>query len=194
MQDFIPSTVAALQVSSSFITILTTDITVHAFRLLVSTRNKLTHRPSNPMAGQHYSPEPRTPTIYDNSSVATFDPHPSWSPEVQNAYQFRHWVHGVMSWSVHTGLTDYRKGPAVELVLAGTARGLVREIPLEQKPEVLWATSGTGTVTATARRPPGEQQVETGQPARAARLAAPVRHGAAAGWASVAHADSAFGR
>ena len=33
-----------------------------------------------------------------------------------------------MSWSVYTELTDDRKGLAVELVLAGTARDLVRKI------------------------------------------------------------------
>ena len=34
-----------------------------------------------------------------------------------------------MSWSGYTDLTEERKGLAVELVLAGIARDLLREIP-----------------------------------------------------------------
>ena len=40
---------------------------------------------------------------------------PSWGPEIQAQYPFRHWVHDVMSWSVYTDLTEEQKGPAVEL-------------------------------------------------------------------------------
>ena len=49
-----------------------------------------------------------------------------------------------MSWSVYTDLTDERKGPATELVLSGTARDLVREIPLDQKTRGTIADMGDG--------------------------------------------------
>ena len=106
--------------------------------------NKLIHHRSNPMAGPRYSLEPRIPTISDNGSVAISDPHPSWSPEVQHAYPCRHWAHDVMTWSVYTGLTEDRKAPAVELVLAGTARDLVREIPLDQNTRGVMGDLGEG--------------------------------------------------
>ena len=49
-----------------------------------------------------------------------------------------------MSWSVYTDLTEERKGPAVELGLAGTARDLVREIPLEHKARGTMGDLGDG--------------------------------------------------
>ena len=58
---------------------------------------------------------------------------PSWGPEVQHAYSFRHWLLDLMAWSVFTDIQEARKGPAVELVLSGTARDLIREIPIDVK-------------------------------------------------------------
>ena len=69
---------------------------------------------------------------------------PAWGPEVQAAYPFRHWVHDVMSWSIYTDLRDEQKGPAVELVLAGTARDLVREILLDHKSRGAMGDLGDG--------------------------------------------------
>ena len=61
-------------------------------------------------------------------------------------------MHDVMSWSVYTDLTEERKGPAVELVLSGTARDLVREIPLDHKARGMMADLGDGL---GHRRAPG---------------------------------------
>ena len=49
-----------------------------------------------------------------------------------------------MSLSVYTDLTEERKGPTVELVLVGAARGLVREIPLEHKTRGAMGDLGDG--------------------------------------------------
>ena len=49
-----------------------------------------------------------------------------------------------MSWSVYTDLAEDRKGPAVELVLSGTARDLAREIPLDQKARGAMGDVGDG--------------------------------------------------
>ena len=49
-----------------------------------------------------------------------------------------------MSWSVYTDLTEDRKGPAAELVLAGTARDFVREIPLDQQTRGVMGDLGDG--------------------------------------------------
>ena len=38
-----------------------------------------------------------------------------------------------MAWCFATDLHEQRKGPQIELALGGTARDLVREIPLQQK-------------------------------------------------------------
>ena len=38
-----------------------------------------------------------------------------------------------MAWSVCTDLQDHQKGMAVELVLGGTARELIRELPICHK-------------------------------------------------------------
>ena len=58
---------------------------------------------------------------------------PSWGPEIQHAYSFRHWLLDLVAWSVYTDLPEPRKGPAVELALSGTARDLIREIPIDAK-------------------------------------------------------------
>ena len=39
----------------------------------------------------------------------------------------------VMAWSIYTDLQDHPKGMVVELVLGGTARDLIREVPLAHK-------------------------------------------------------------
>ena len=49
-----------------------------------------------------------------------------------------------MSWSVYTDITEDRKGPAIELVLAGTARDLVRELPLDHKTQGTMGDMGDG--------------------------------------------------
>ena len=69
---------------------------------------------------------------------------PAWSPQVQNAYPFRHLVHDVMSLSVYTDLRGYQKGPAIGLVLAGTARDLVLEILLDHKTQGAIVDVGDG--------------------------------------------------
>ena len=49
-----------------------------------------------------------------------------------------------MSWSVYTDLRDDQKAPAIELVLAGTARGLARELPLDHKTQGVMGDLGDG--------------------------------------------------
>ena len=69
---------------------------------------------------------------------------PSWSPDVQSVYPFRHWTHDLLAWSVYIDLADERKGPVVELVLSGTARDLIREIPLDHKTRGIILDLGDG--------------------------------------------------
>ena len=69
---------------------------------------------------------------------------PAWNPELQQRYPFRHWMHDVLAWSQYTGLGDHQKGPALELVLDGRARELVREIPLEHKTRGAMYDAGDG--------------------------------------------------
>ena len=38
-----------------------------------------------------------------------------------------------MAWTVYTDLPEQQQGPALELVLSGTARDLIRAIPLDVK-------------------------------------------------------------
>ena len=59
-------------------------------------------------------------------------------------YPFRHWVQDVVVWSVYSDLAGERKGPAVELALSGTARDLVRELPLDHKSRGIMADMGDG--------------------------------------------------
>ena len=49
-----------------------------------------------------------------------------------------------MSWAVYSDLQDIQKGPAIELVLAGTARDLARELPLDHKAQGVIADVGDG--------------------------------------------------
>ena len=58
---------------------------------------------------------------------------PSWAPEIESQYPFRHWVTDVVTWCMSTDVDETRKGPQIELSLGGVARDLVREIPLDAK-------------------------------------------------------------
>ena len=102
------------------------------------------HPPCQPYGGPALQPGATNSNDLRQWQRGNLRSPPSWSPEVQNAYPFRHWAHDVMSWSVYTDLPDDRKGPAVELVLAGTARDLVQEIPLAQKTQGAMGDLGDG--------------------------------------------------
>ena len=58
---------------------------------------------------------------------------PGWHPDFQAQYPFRDWAMDVMAWSVMSDLQDHQKGLAVELVLGGTARDFVRQLPLQPR-------------------------------------------------------------
>ena len=58
---------------------------------------------------------------------------PTWAPEIEAQYPFRHWVTDVVTWCMSTDVDEQRKGPQIELALGGVARDLVREIPLQVK-------------------------------------------------------------
>ena len=91
----------------------------------------------------HHSPYGGPPLAHGPSNEHAQDPRywqrgnirqpPGWSPTVQSSYPFRSWLFDVMAWSVYTDLRDDQKGMAVELVLGGTARDLIRELPLDSK-------------------------------------------------------------
>ena len=55
---------------------------------------------------------------------------PSWSPERQEQYPFRQWVHEVMIWSImKADLNESRKAAAILSQLRGAAAEFAREIP-----------------------------------------------------------------
>ena len=58
---------------------------------------------------------------------------PSWAPEIEQQYPFRHWITDVITWCMSTDMDEQRKGPQIELALGGVARDLVREIPFQFK-------------------------------------------------------------
>ena len=58
---------------------------------------------------------------------------PGWHPDYQAQYPFRDWVMDVVAWPVISDLQDHQKGLAVELVLGGTARDFVRQLPMQSR-------------------------------------------------------------
>jgi hypothetical protein len=48
------------------------------------------------------------------------------------AYSLRAWLSDVVLWAGATDLEPERQGPAVELVITGSARDLVRELPPQE--------------------------------------------------------------
>ena len=54
---------------------------------------------------------------------------PSWGPEQEERYSFRHWSRDILVWSILTDLDQRRKAAAVILQLRGGAQELVRSLP-----------------------------------------------------------------
>ena len=56
---------------------------------------------------------------------------PYWEPKLeQNGYPFRIWLQDVNLWSGGTELPEELRAPAVAQRLGGTARDLVRQVPV----------------------------------------------------------------
>ena len=78
----------------------------------------------------HHGPQnPAAPPWLGQVGQATLRVPPPLSPEMENAFPFRHWILDTVMWSMATDLDEVRKGPAVTLQLGGLARDVAREIP-----------------------------------------------------------------
>ena len=73
-----------------------------------------------------------SPSEWRLQTATTRNP-PSWAPEIEGSYPFRHWLQDAVIWCVSTPEDELRKGPQIELALGGLARELIREMPLEVK-------------------------------------------------------------
>ena len=47
---------------------------------------------------------------------------PSWTPEHEETYPFRQWMHDIVLWSMATDLTAQQQAPMIVLSLGGSAR------------------------------------------------------------------------
>ena len=76
-----------------------------------------------------HAPHPRE---WHNMRGSITNP-PPWAPELEQEYPFRDWIADAVAWCNATSIDEHRKGPQLELALGGTARTLIRELPLHAK-------------------------------------------------------------
>ena len=57
---------------------------------------------------------------------------PAWDPANEELYPFRTWLQDVTMWAAATELFPQQIGPSIALRVAGPARELLRDIPVQQ--------------------------------------------------------------
>eukprot|EP00974_Lingulodinium_polyedra_P074729 7241125-Lingulodinium_polyedra.AAC.1 len=57
------------------------------------------------------------PGGYGGDSVATTNQPPSWGPNMESSYSFRHWARDIALWCLCTDIAEAKQAPAIVLQL-----------------------------------------------------------------------------
>jgi hypothetical protein len=72
------------------------------------------------------------PANLDAGALGNTKTPPSWSPECERSYSFRHWQRDIMLWALATDLQPHQLAAAVVLRLGGVARDIARDLTPQQ--------------------------------------------------------------
>eukprot|EP00974_Lingulodinium_polyedra_P126246 11197582-Lingulodinium_polyedra.AAC.1 len=65
---------------------------------------------------------------YGGVSVATTKQPPSWGPNMESSYYFRHWTRDIALWRLSTDIAEAKRTPAIVLQFRGAARDVAQDI------------------------------------------------------------------